>query len=531
MNFIENYQKTMGNESSEGSELSPESLVTLLSSIAGEYLSKLHGEVIDFSFLLRPFYNLYVYIYANSSYLEPTETNNSDDQFIFNNINGLSETEFNGKVHHLIYGLSKSDDINASISSILTSEFKETAPVDTGVLSKLPNTDHDRKQIGISLSFTVIERIILKCRLQGKIRFVKTEKSSNDSVEVNSNIRLSMLDSLSNHIDVKRLCEKEYRLLLSSILFMPTYFVEKFTSCYLNAKQYANGLRSLVCGIEFQHKPVQAVLLAILKEKSTSLIGSQHGGFYGQTDPTWLERSEREIFDRYITWGFEFSKNEYPLPSVRLSRKRLGDVALLMKRHFLRPKAKTVLVVLPHIMPTLAYSIQSPRVMQQQQALYRSLTMLELLVDAGYEVTLRTHPRNPPLDYEAAIPGRLKSAVVVCGGKAGPLVEAMLQFEWVFFTNPNATGLSECVANGIEFRIVSDPHDYQIRTDAAQVYQSLQSNNVWFTEKAQLNHLSKERGKEARLKAIDQFMQMYGLHSKKYLQAWVNYINVLKADL
>ncbi|MCF6218025.1 MAG: hypothetical protein L3J62_06410 [Gammaproteobacteria bacterium] len=531
MSFIENLQKTLGDEStgSSGSlELNPESLVTLLSSIMGKHLSELHGDVIDFSFLLRPFYNLYVYIYANGSYLEPVINDHTDEQFAFNNINGLSETEFNGKVHRLIYGLSKSNDVHASISSILTSEIKEVARVDMATLSELLSDECDKRQVGVSLSFTAIERMILKCRLRGNIKFVKIQKSSHAPVEIDSEMRLTMLNSLSDHMGAKQLPEKKYKLLLSSVLFMPTYFLEQFSSGYLNAKQHARGLKALICGIEFQHKPVQAILLAILKARNIPLIGSQHGGFYGQTDPTWLERTEREIFDYYITWGYKFSDNDHPLPSVRLSRKRLGDLLSVTKSHFLQSKSKTVLVVLPHIMPTLAYSIQSPRVTQQQQALHRSLMMLESLVDVGYEITLRAHPRNPFSDYEAAIPDQLKGAVVVCSGQTGSLVEVMPEYEWVFFTNPNATGLSECVANGIEFRIVSDPCDYQIRPEASKVYQSLQSSKVWFTSKIELHHLDKESGKGERSKAIDQFMKMYGLHSKSYLQDWISYINMLK---
>ena len=531
MSFIDHYQNTMREEYSgcyANSELNPELLITLLSSIMGGYLSRVHGGVIDFSFLLRPFFNLYVYIYANGSALEPLKKAVLDKQFVFGNINKLSEVEFNGYVHQLVYGLSQADDPQAYVASILTSEFTARPPLKVDMLREVLDNKWESKksQVGISLSFTAIEQIALKCQLGGSIRFVKIEKHKSDP-EVDLAARLAMLDSFSEHVDVKRLCEKEYRLLLSSVLFLPTYFLEQFDHCYLRAQQHADGLKALICGIEFQHKPIQAVLLAILKNRGVPLVGSQHGGFYGQTDATWLEQTERSVFDHYITWGYRYNENDHPLPSVRLSRKRLPAPLSHVKRLISPIKRKSILVVLPHIMPTLAYSIQSPGVMRQQQALYRSLAMLDLLADAGYEVTLRAHPRNPIQDYEAAIPDRLKDSADLCNGKNSRLIEAMRQFEWVFFTNPNATGLSECVANGVEFRIIADSRDYEIRAEAAQVYHSLQLKNVWFTEKVQLKHLHKESGQKARTEAIEEFVCMYGLHSKKYLRVWADYIKTL----
>jgi hypothetical protein len=505
----------------------------LLSTLMGKHLAGLHGPVLDFSYLLRPFYYLYLFVYANASFVKPTAGDDERGLQPLLNLHKLSDMLVNNWGHQIIYAFSQVED-----------------PVKyaTGLFENLPcyeqhgcaDSVHENiaaeelaQHVGISLSIITLEKLMLWLMSGGSLRFVKPAKQRREKpIAINPVSRDGLLVNLANDPEARQLDEAEYRLLLCSVLFLPTYYLEDFACELKEAKQISRGLSGLICGIEFQHKPAIAIALALLKQRGAILVGSQHGGAYGQTHFTWLERAERYIFDHYITWGYQYFANEHPLPSIRLSRPRIGNAWHKLISKLFVSERKTILVVLQHILPSLSGSSHHPNVLQQHEDLRRSLELLEPAVNGNYKIILRMHPWNVAQDYETAIPDFMRGQASLVHGKRGSLGRDMHHFGFVLFTTPNATGLAECIVNGVPFTIISNPESYRIRPEAEPVYAILRKANVWVTEPEQLTAvLNSGKTNEQQHAALDLFGKMYAFHTYGYLRHWSRFINKLNRGL
>ena len=142
------------------------------------------------------------------------------------------------------------------------------------------------------------------------------------------------------------------------------------------------------------------------------------------------------------------------------------------------------------------------------------------------------HPWNVAQDYESAIPDFMRGHASLVHGKRGSLGRDMHHFGFVLFTTPNATGLAECVVNGVPFTIISRPGSYRIRPEAESVYEVMRQANVWVTEPEQLaTVLNSGKTSEQQQAALDLFGKMFALHTSGYLRHWSRFIKKLDSGL
>lgn|GEM_PF-4504133 len=534
MNFIDCYHKHLSSENyilPFDYNIKIEEKAELMSSLMGRQLTEQHGPVLDFSYLLRPFYYFYLFAYANGSYLKPEGGNSENALQPILNINKLSEMPVNGWAHEILYKISKAEDPLQYSLKLLERipRYERTSGTDKN--DKDMGGENIESYVGISLSLVVLEKLTLWLMSGRKLRFVRARKPDREHhLLLDPALRSGLLEALSDDTEVCQLANEEYRLLLSSVMFMPTYFLEDFDRELAVARDISRNLAVLVCGIEFQHKPAIAIALALLKKQGSRLIGSQHGGAYGQTDISLMERTERFLFDDYITWGHQFYANEHPLPSIRLSRFRFGPLWQRFRRRMVKPERKTILIVLPYIKPALAYGSNRPNILQQHVALLKSLEILSSAINENYKIILRMHPWNDVHEYEQAIPDFMRDRVPLVHGQRGTLARDMHNYEYVMFTGPNATGLSECVVNGVPFTIIARPECYRIRPEAEHIYETLRQADVWVTEPEQLTRVLKAKKTNDRQKAaLDLFGKMYAFHTYAYLGHWSRFINSLNS--
>ena len=533
LNFIDCYHKILSSEidiPSADYDKAIEEKAELLSSLMGRYLAEQHGDALDFSYLLRPFYYFYLFVYANGSYIKPAGTSSGDSFQPFPNLNKLSGLLPDSRAHEILYNLSRTEDPLRDALNVLEEipRYQKT----TGTVSTEDRDEEDiEPHVGMSLSLVVAEKLILWLMSGRTLRFVKARRPDQDHPPtMDPALRSRLLVAISNDTGIRQLPGEDYRLLLSSVLFMPPYFLEDFAHELAAARELSRGLSALICGIEFQHKPQVAIALALLKKRGSRLIGSQHGGAYGQTDMTLMERSERFLFDDYITWGYRFYANDHPLPSIRLSRFRLAPLWQKFRHRLVKPEAKTILVVLPNISFALACGAHHPNLLQQHEALLRSLEILLPAINDDYKIVLRMHPWNVDQDYEMAIPDFMRGHASLVHGKRGTLARDMHHFEFVMFPSPYATGLSECIVNGVPFTIISTPEFSRIRPEAEPVYRALREADVWVTEAEQLARvLGAKKINDRQKTALEQFGRMYAFHSYAYLGYWSRFIDGLRS--
>ncbi len=69
--------------------------------------------------------------------------------------------------------------------------------------------------------------------------------------------------------------------------------------------------------------------------KGDPLLGMQHGGYYGFSLHHPPEQHERKCCDRYLTWGWQESSSDIPIPSPLLSQRKINSRAKRVKEGLL----------------------------------------------------------------------------------------------------------------------------------------------------------------------------------------------------
>tara|TARA_S200000501_G_C20664498_1_gene673440 strand:+ start:25 stop:825 length:801 start_codon:yes stop_codon:yes gene_type:complete len=62
---------------------------------------------------------------------------------------------------------------------------------------------------------------------------------------------------------------------------------------------------------------------AKLTEKGSKIIYAQHGGAYGISKYSWIEKHEKKIADKYLTWGWKGTKSEKNIKSFYITNKKI----------------------------------------------------------------------------------------------------------------------------------------------------------------------------------------------------------------
>lgn len=511
-----------------------ESLAFELASI----LADEHGPVLDFALLCRPFAYLFSFVHANAASRPPIDTP-PEPGVAFPHLHAMTREAFDGFVHRTLFDASRhSSPLQRLVRA--TEAIRDASPAEAGPpsIDDGPPTGGGRhdpalvevgasrgKGIGLSYSLPVLERWRLQSRLRGhRVKFLKFSRS-NQPATYDPPRRIRLLKRLGQAFVEPRTPNRFETLLASALPFLPTYFLEDFFFHFHRARQQLKGIDVLFMGPEFHAKAGVAVAAALLKSHGGRVIGSQHGGSYGQTDPTWLERAEYAQADLYGTWGYRKCAKDRPLPSAHLSRRRvLWGLRQALGRA--RTRRNEVLVVLPFISRGLYYSTLSPPVTRQQEALGRSLAIVAALRHADVGLTLRPHPRNHADEYRDVAMRTLGSRWDVQIGQRGTLPIDATRFAAVVFLTPDATGLAELAAADMPFLIAACPKDFHFQPHATACYRALRMAGVWLAEPAVDSDqaraaLSWTPDKQA---AVKEFKARFALHDRHFLDHWAAFL-------
>lgn len=117
--------------------------------------------------------------------------------------------------------------------------------------------------------------------------------------------------------------ETELELVLLKILafYLPRFVVEGWAELAGQARTWISRKKpeAIITGLGGLWDQQFAVWSAECQFRGTSIIGLQHGGTYGERAYSTSERHERQISDRYITWGWHENEKTIPLPAARLA--------------------------------------------------------------------------------------------------------------------------------------------------------------------------------------------------------------------
>jgi len=489
--------------------------------------------------LSRPFAYLFSFVYANATSRAPAD-GTGEPPAAFAHLHAMTAAAFDGFVHRVLFEASRepsplrrltraAQEIQAATPPTAhvtdTDRVRPTPPM-RGDQSVARTASLSGRDIGLSYSLPVLERWRLRRRLAGRgVKFLRFPRA-NQPANYDAARRVRLLERLEPTLFDPKEPSRGGRLLAAALAFVPTYFLEDFPFHLATAEEQLEGVGVMFSGPEFHAKAGVAVATALLKSRGGLVIGSQHGGSYGQTDPTWLERAEYAQADLYGTWGYRKCAKDRPLPSAHLSRRRpLRRVRQALARA--RSDPKEVLVVLPFISRGLYYSILSPPVSRQDAALHGSLSIVAALRQAGFRLTLRPHPRNRAEDYHDLATRALGSDWAVEVGSRGTLPVDAARFAAVVFLTPDATGLAELAAADMPFFVAARPEDFHFQPHARACYEALLASGVWISEPAADAALAAAAlaWNPDKQVAWGGFAALFALHDRRFLDRWAAFLS------
>lgn len=118
--------------------------------------------------------------------------------------------------------------------------------------------------------------------------------------------------------------ENEFESLLGRIIAeqLPTVFVEGYKDMKKRSlATFPKHPRAILPGVQVYSDDGFKFWSAHQVESGVKLIGIQHGGGYGAGRAHWFEEHEKNIFDRFYTWGWSSDNDPdvKPMPSPMLS--------------------------------------------------------------------------------------------------------------------------------------------------------------------------------------------------------------------
>lgn len=255
------------------------------------------------------------------------------------------------------------------------------------------------------------------------------------------------------------------------IALLPTAFIEQRAE--LRSWVATQRLpRVLVSGLGFQRSPYFAALCDRACARGARMVGVQHGGYYGQTDPTAVERIEKRICDLYCTWGYRHQTRDRPLPVLRLH-------AMAIPARPARPFAARALLAYSgnDAGPTLLARL--PHYRQQGEAV---AALIQALRDARartpVQFALRPHPREGH-DAMPEIWARELPDAVIERPSGRSLLQHSDEHDLTIFNFPGATGFLELLHADRSAMIVCPPELCPLRPEARPAFARLQAVGLY----------------------------------------------------
>lgn len=259
--------------------------------------------------------------------------------------------------------------------------------------------------------------------------------------------------------------------------------------------------------------------------RGTRLIGWQHGGTYGElATPGRLERWERRITDRYLTWGW--SDGDPKLIATACPRQHL-----YLRKHKAREVPTKVLWVstsdsrFNHFIDHTPVGNRLKDYFQHQDAI-----LARLSPDIIARLVIRSGQKDFGWGLKDMWSRRLDTPTFSREGSH--ILDEADRCGLVLIDYPGSTTFLECLAAGIPFICVFDPAVYEIRANQAAAFHALEKAGILHTtpetaafEIAEaVDDLEAWQAKPARRKALSIMCALVMRRDPDYLRNWYRHI-------
>nr|WP_176082391.1 LIC12162 family protein [Leptospira alexanderi] len=305
---------------------------------------------------------------------------------------------------------------------------------------------------------------------------------------------------------------------------IPKAYIEGFEKVkdITNSKEWPTNPKFIFTSNSHVGDDIFKFWAATKKEKGVPLIISQHGGYYGIGNISFLEDHEKKISNRYLTWGWhdEEYANVIPNFSIKIANKK--DICYSSKGYGL---------LVEHCMPRYSYWIQntpvSGQILRYFDDQYSFIKHLTPKVRSKFLIKLY------PDDYDWNQKERWESLYLTLAYDSGQKsFESVMRKSRICVTTYNATTYLESLGLNMPTLIFWNPTYWELRKSALPYFQMLKDASILFespiTAATYLNEIWDN---------IDDWWQekerqrIRGIFIEKYCRKVINPLRVLNLNL
>ncbi len=264
---------------------------------------------------------------------------------------------------------------------------------------------------------------------------------------------------------------------------------DRFVGEYLRAKRTVETVVERWPSVILDAFPgddlVQRVLVAEAVERGATLVGVQHGGWYGEIGYYGLEWIEKKISDVFATWGYQNSEIDVGMPAPKLmndrSTKPGGETLLWLSRSvdhwgdYLSPA--TFFDTIDGVNGPNEGQARFERALELYNAL-RQRTRSNLLLRFDYKHLPDTEGHMRMLKWR--IDRQFNEANIDRGGKG--LESRIRDARLILVDHVPSTVFAECIHSGVPTILIDKIDDKWLTDNARQAYRDLEEAGVLYQE-------------------------------------------------
>ncbi|TYO98359.1 putative transferase (TIGR04331 family) [Geothermobacter ehrlichii] len=316
------------------------------------------------------------------------------------------------------------------------------------------------------------------------------------------------------------------RLVLSTLrVNLPYEFLEGFSFIRDGIKPclISNVPKKIITGVGFLWDTAFSIWAAECAQKGTKIYGVQHGGTYGESEPSYGEIFERSVVDKFISWGWSDDEDVIPLPAqglfglkkVKQSKKRNKEVLWVT----------TLDSRYANFLSHLPFSSRFLEHFNWQVAFWENLDG-----KVRNSIKIRLYPR----DFGWGVKEMLQKK---CSGlkfqdNNDSFRDSASQAMMVVLDHFGGTTFLECLSMNVPTIIFGNPDLFKIRDAAKPFYEELERVGVLHyspeSVATKLNEIYSKVddwwGDQIRQTAVQKFKKNFALTSNTPIQDWARFL-------
>jgi putative transferase (TIGR04331 family) len=302
--------------------------------------------------------------------------------------------------------------------------------------------------------------------------------------------------------------------------YLPILLLESLVDsiCLVEKTLRKGRPRRIVSGYGFLTNVEFSVWAAECGRMGTEIWGWQHGGNYGECEPTFSERLERRLCDRFISWGWRDGGQDV--------------VALPAPRQFLKnaerrqPNGRILWVTTAdsrhvYYIDHLLFGPRFTHYFEHQACAFKAIPE---------ELRKRVDVRLYPRDFGWGLRERWESLdpEVSIAPRGEPLSTLATRYDLVVIDHFGGTTLLECLLLDVPFVMIGQPCFFKIRESTRELFDAMCRQGVFYRETADFGAFLNQDIKtlaawwreEPRRAAVNAYRQHLLKPSGTYIAKW-----------